>query len=64
MRLGIPQKYIFHVIGVGVLLMIMLSFWSYRLSRTSVLSHGPIIGRRRREDETDPEPTDLNNLRF
>jgi hypothetical protein len=62
--LGIPRKYIFHVIGVGVLIMIMLSFWSYRLARTSVLSQGPIIGRRRREAEENPEPTDLNNLRF
>jgi hypothetical protein len=65
MPLGIPQRYIFHVIGAGIFFMIMIAYWSYRMSRTSVLAHGPIIGRRRREAaEADSEPTDLNNLRL
>lgn len=65
MPLGIPQKYIYYVIGAGIFVMIMVSYWSFRMSRSSVLSQGPIIGRRRREAaEADAEPTDLNNLRL
>jgi hypothetical protein len=63
--LGIPQKYAFQVIGVGIMLMIMIAYWSYRMSRTSVLARGPIVGRiRRQAEEAEAEPTDLNNLRF
>ena len=61
---GISPKYVYHVLGGGFLLMIMLSVWSLRMMRTSVLRHGPIVGRARRAAEQTPDPTDLNSLKI
>jgi hypothetical protein len=60
---GVPTKWALPLLGVGIVVMIFLAVWSFRLSRTSVLvQNGPIVGRLRREAEAAKPPTNLNQL--
>lgn len=62
---GVPVKWAMPMLGVGIVLMIFLAVWSFRLSRTSVVQrNGPIVGRLRREAEAARPPTNLNQLKI
>jgi hypothetical protein len=62
---GVPVKWAMPILGVGIVVMIFLAVWSFRLSRTSVVQqNGPIVGRLRREAEAARPPTNLNQLKI
>lgn len=62
---GVPVKWALPLLGVGIVVMIFLAVWSFRLSRTSVVQkNGPIVGRLRREAEAAQPPTNLNQLKI
>jgi hypothetical protein len=60
-RLPFPSKYVLPVMGIGMIVLVALAAWAFKLSRTSVMAQGPIIGRHRRSDEP-AEPVNLNSL--
>lgn len=61
---GIPRRYAYHVLGLGMLLMVGVSVWSWRLMRAPILNRGPIVGRARREAERAAEVANLNSLKI
>lgn len=64
LQMGIPVKWMMPLLGLGIVVMIVLSVWSFRLSRTSVLDRGPIVGRVRRAAEEARNPTNLNQFKI
>lgn len=58
--LPIPAKYVLPILGIGMVVLTALSAWAYKISRTSVLAGGPIVGRHRPEPEA--EVKDLNSI--
>ncbi|MCE9603687.1 MAG: hypothetical protein K8U03_02165 [Planctomycetia bacterium] len=62
---GLPVKWMMPLLGLGIVLMIVLAVWSFRLSRSSVLDrNGPIVGRARRAAEAAQAPQNLNKLKI
>ncbi|MGC3967517.1 MAG: hypothetical protein QM775_09155 [Pirellulales bacterium] len=61
---GIPVKWVLPLLGMGMVLMIFLAVWAYRLSRTSVTSGGPFVGRARRAAEEARAAQNLNELKI
>lgn len=61
-RLPIPAKWVLPVLGAGILLTIALSAWAYRLTRSPLAGRGPIVGRKRAEEEQ--EVPNLNSFKL
>ena len=61
---GLPAKWVLPLLGIGIALMIFLSVYAYRLTKTSVLDRGPIVGRARRAAEAAEKPQNLNELKI
>lgn len=61
---GIPTKWVLPLLGFGMVLMIALAVWAFRLSRTSVASRGPFVGRLRREAEEAEAAKNLNKIKI
>jgi len=59
--LPIPAKYVLPLIGIGMIVTVALSAWAFRLSRSSAMGQGPIVGRHRRDEES-AAATNLNSL--
>lgn len=57
-RLPFPSKYVLPVMGIGMIVLVALSAWAFRLMRTSVTAGGPIVGRHR----PNAEPAEVVNL--
>lgn len=58
--LPIPTKYVLPALGIGMILLTAMSAWAFKISRTSVVTGGPIVGRHRTEPVA--EVKDLNSL--
>jgi len=61
---GLPAKWVLPLLGIGIAVMIFLSVYAYRLTKTSVLDRGPIVGRARRAAEAGEKPQNLNDLKI
>lgn len=61
---GIPVKWVLPLLGLGMVLMIFLAVWAYKLSRTSVASRGPFVGRARRAAEEARAVQNLNEFKI
>jgi len=59
---GLPVEWVMPLLGIGIVVMIVLAVWSFRLSRSSFVDRGPIVGRLRREAEEARNPVNLNQL--
>lgn len=60
-KLPFPSKYVLPVMGIGMIVLVAMSAWAFRLMRTSVTDKGPIVGRRRNAAEP-AEVVNLNSL--
>lgn len=58
--LPIPSKYLLPLLGIGMVVLTAVSAVAFKISRTSVMSVGPIMGRKRPEPVA--EVKDLNSL--
>lgn len=59
--LPFPSKYVLPIMGIGMIVLVGMSAWAFRLMRTSATARGPIVGGRRPTDEP-AEPVNLNSL--
>lgn len=60
--LPVPAQWVIPILGIGMIVLVGLSAFAYKLTKTSVTSRGPIVGRRRNEPETPA--TNLNSIRL
>lgn len=62
---GLPDSWVMPLLGIGIVVMIFLAVWSFRLSRSSVLDrNGPIVGRARRAAEDARKSANLNQFKI
>lgn len=62
-RLPFPNRFALPILGGGMVLLTALSAWAYRISRTSVMAAGPVVGRHRlNREKAEAEQEEVKNL--